>query len=271
MESFYILSMKIQVLSLSVTIGKYKKVVEDISTLAQQGRGSYVCVANVHMLAEANKDADFKKIVCNADIVTPDGMPLVWAIRLLYGVKQDRIAGMDILPALLSEAEVNQLPVYFYGGTPEMLQLTRASIQSQFPNLILAGLYSPPFRRLSSQEESNIIKEINASGARMVFVILGCPKQERWMASMKPHINACMIGVGGALPVMVGLQKRAPLWMQKSGLEWLYRLLQEPKRLFKRYLITNSIFLWLFMRKWAGQRFAVTRVPKHNKEDSSIN
>lgn len=260
--------MKIQVLSLSVTTGKYKKVVEDISTLAQQGRGSYVCVANVHMLAEANRDAHFKEIVNNADIVTPDGMPLVWAIRLLYGIKQDRIAGMDMLPALLRKAEANQLPVYFYGGTPQMLQLTRASIQSQFPSLMLAGLYSPPFRELSSQEENDIIKEINASGARMVFVILGCPKQERWMASMKPHINACMIGIGGALPVMVGLQKRAPLWMQKSGLEWLYRLLQEPKRLFKRYFVTNSIFLWLFIRKWASQGF--TRIPNRNKENSRV-
>jgi N-acetylglucosaminyldiphosphoundecaprenol N-acetyl-beta-D-mannosaminyltransferase len=262
--------MKIQVLSLSVTTGKYTKVVEDISTLAQQGRGSYVCVANVHMLAEANRDADFKEIVNNADIVTPDGMPLVWAIRLLYGIKQDRIAGMDMLPALLKKAEANQLPVYFYGGTPKMLQLTKASIESQFPDLLLAGLYSPPFRELSSQEENDIIKEINASGARMVFVILGCPKQERWMASMKPRINACMVGIGGALPVMVGLQKRAPLWMQRSGLEWLYRLLQEPKRLFKRYFVTNSIFLWLFIRKWSSQRFTATRVPNHNKEDSSI-
>lgn len=262
--------MKIQILSLSVTTGKYTKVIEDISTLAQQSRGSYVCVANVHMLAEANRNTDFKEVVCNADIVTPDGMPLVWAFRLLYGIKQDRIAGMDILPTLLKRAEANQLPVYFYGGTSEMLRLTRASVQSQFPNLMLAGLYSPPFRELSSQEESDIINEINASGARMVFVILGCPKQERWMASMKPHINACMIGIGGALPVMVGLQRRAPLWMQKSGMEWLYRLLQEPKRLFKRYLVTNSIFLWIFLKKWASQGFAPARVPNHNKEDSCI-
>ena len=256
--------MKIEVLTIPITTGQYKEVVEDISMLAQQGRGSYVCVANVHMLAEANRDADFKEIVNNADIVTPDGMPLVWAIRLLYGIKQDRIAGMDMLPALLKKAEANGLPVYFYGGTPKMLQLTRASVQSKFPDLTLAGLYSPPFRELSAQEESDIIKEINASGARMIFVILGCPKQERWMASMKPHINACMIGIGGALPVMVGLQKRAPFWMQRSGLEWLYRLLQEPKRLFKRYFVTNSIFLWLFLKKWASQGFT------HNKEDSPV-
>lgn len=262
--------MKIQILSIPVTTGKYTKVVEDISTLANQAKGSYICVANVHMLVEAYKNSDFRTIVEGADIVTPDGMPLVWALKLLHGIKQDRIAGMDILPALLENAETNGLPVYFYGGTPEMLQATQSYIQSQFPDLKLAGLYSPPFRKLSAGEESDTINKINASGARIIFVVLGCPKQERWMASMKPFINACMIGIGGALPVMIGLQKRAPLWMQKSGLEWLYRFFQEPGRLFKRYITTNSIFIWLLLKKWGQQGFSTRPIQKLNKEDSII-
>lgn len=262
--------MKIQILSLPVTTGKYAKVVDDISALAHQSKGSYICVANVHMLVEAYKDSGFKTIVDGADIVTPDGMPLVWAMKLLYGIKQDRIAGMDILPALLEKAEKTRLPVYFYGGTPEMLQSTQSYLQSQYPDLILAGSYSPPFRKLSAVEENDIIKTINTSGARMIFVVLGCPKQERWMAAMKPHINACMIGIGGALPVMVGLQKRAPVWMQKSGLEWLYRFFQEPRRLFKRYVTTNSIFIWLLLKKWAQQGFSPKPVPKPGKENSCI-
>lgn len=262
--------MKTQVLSIAVTTGKYSKVVEDISVLARQAKGSYVCVANVHMLVEAYKDPTFKTIVDDADIVTPDGMPLVWALKLLHGLKQDRIAGMDILPTLLEKAEANRLPVYFYGGTPEMLQSAKTYIQAQFPGLILAGLYSPPFRKLSTEEESDIIGKINASEARMIFVVLGCPKQERWMASMKPHIHACMVGIGGALPVMVGLQKRAPVWMQRSGLEWLYRFSQEPGRLFKRYLVTNSIFIGLLLKKWAQQGFTARPIPNPGKEDSCI-
>lgn len=262
--------MKTQILSLPVSTGKYAKVVDDISALAKQVKGSYICVANVHMLVETYKDPGFKTIVDGADIVTPDGMPLVWALKLLYGIKQDRIAGMDILPALLAKAETTGLPVYFYGGTPEMLQSTQTYIQSKYPDLILAGLYSPPFRKLTADEETDIVKKINASGARMVFVVLGCPKQERWMALMKPYINACMVGIGGALPVIVGLQKRAPLWMQKSGLEWLYRFFQEPRRLFKRYFTTNSIFIWLLLKKWAQQGFTSRPVPDSGKKNSCI-
>jgi N-acetylglucosaminyldiphosphoundecaprenol N-acetyl-beta-D-mannosaminyltransferase len=124
-----------------------------------------------------------------------------------------------------------------------------------YPNLHIRGLYSPPFRALTPEEEERTIERINSSGAKLLFVVLGCPKQEQWMASMAGRINAVMIGIGGALPVLIGMQKRAPKWMQRAGLEWLFRLLQEPRRLFKRYFVTNSVFLYLLSRELVTRTF----------------
>jgi N-acetylglucosaminyldiphosphoundecaprenol N-acetyl-beta-D-mannosaminyltransferase len=159
------------------------------------------------------------------------------------------VAGMDLLPDLMVACMDHQLSIYIYGSTPEILGATEIHLKKNYPQLSIAGLYSPPFRKLTHEEENNIVNGINASGANIVFVVLGCPKQEKWMASMKGRINSCMIGVGGALPVMVGLQKRAPVWMQNNGLEWLYRLMQEPTRLFRRYAVTNSVFIFLLLRE----------------------
>jgi len=221
---------------------------------------SYVCVANVHMCIEVKRNLDYARIVNNADLVTADGMPLVWALKLLYGIKQERVAGMDLLPKLLEVAEEKDLKVFFYGGSENMLSKTKEYISKHYPSLKYHNYLSPPFRELSLEEMDEHANIINFSGANLVFVALGCPKQEKWMAAMKGKVNACMVGIGGALPVMIGMQKRAPLWMQKFGLEWLFRLAQEPKRLFKRYLITNSLFLrYLFIE------FFKTRILKSHK------
>jgi N-acetylglucosaminyldiphosphoundecaprenol N-acetyl-beta-D-mannosaminyltransferase len=133
-------------------------------------------------------------------------------------------------------------------------QTLKAFCENHYPVLKLVGLYSPPFRALTKEEE--VILNINASGAGFVFVALGCPKQEKWMAAMKGRINACMVGIGGALPVMIGMQKRAPVWMQKASLEWLYRLIQEPQRLFKRYAVTNTMFIVLLFTQWLKLKFS---------------
>ncbi|HSK11804.1 MAG TPA: WecB/TagA/CpsF family glycosyltransferase [Phnomibacter sp.] len=216
-------------------------------------RSAYVCVANVHMTIEAHSDQAFANIVNNAHAVTPDGMPLVVALRILYGVVQERVTGMDLLPDLLRVAEKENFTVFFYGGTESMLKITEQHLATNYPGITEKHFYSPPFRSLSSSEEQEDILRINSTGANIVFVALGCPKQEKWMASMMGRINACMIGIGGALPVMIGLQKRAPLWMQKGGLEWFYRFMQEPGRLFKRYAITNARFCWLLSKAWLKQ------------------
>jgi len=232
-----------------VSIGDYKQFVEKIVSTGLLGNSDYVCVGNVHMLVEASKNKEFGLIVHNAGLITPDGMPLIWSLKLLHGIRQSRVAGMELLPDLLKSATMHQLPVYFYGADEKMLNTTRDHIKSHFGGLIVAGMYSPHFRSLSVEEEVEVVKKINESGARLVFVILGCPKQEKWMASMKGRIHAVMIGIGGALPVMIGMQKRAPRWMQQAGLEWSFRLLQEPRRLFKRYVITNSMFLLILFRE----------------------
>jgi N-acetylglucosaminyldiphosphoundecaprenol N-acetyl-beta-D-mannosaminyltransferase len=231
--------------SLQISVGPYHAFVDNILDLAVARESSYVCVANVHMLVEAQLSVEYRKMITEADIVTPDGMPLTKSLRLLNGVRQERVAGMDLLPDLLSRAQDAQLKVFFYGGQKSMLQKTELFIRENYPEMQIAGLYSPPFRPLSDGEMDEVADLITESGAHLVFVVLGCPKQEKWMSEMKGRIPAVMIGVGGALPVLIGDLKRAPRWMQRNSLEWLYRLVQEPKRLFKRYLVTNTIYVYL--------------------------
>lgn len=245
---------KKKLLSLYISTGSYKQFVKTIAEKAMCETG-YACVANVHMLIEAHKRSSFAEIVNNAAIVTPDGKPLTWMLRSIYGLRQQRVAGMDLLPDLLAEAEASSLPVFFYGGSEATLKKAESYVSQEFPSLNIAGMYSPPFRPLSFKEENLVADKINNSGARLVFVVLGCPKQEQWMASMTSRVNAFMVGIGGALPVLIGMQKRAPRWMQSSGMEWLYRLLQEPQRLFKRYAITNSLFLFLFFKAYLRKKF----------------
>ncbi len=241
--------MKKRLISIDITIKPYKDFIKDSTALALKRKSTYTCVANVHMLIEAYNSRDFAEVVNNADMVTPDGMPLAKGLQQLYGIKQDRVAGMDLLPDLLKEAEEKKVKVVFYGGTQLTLDKTKEFCDVNYPNLDIVGLISPPFRALSEEEEEGYAQLINESKAGFVFVALGCPKQEKWMASMKNKIDACMIGIGGALPVMVGLQNRAPVWMQKTSTEWLYRLFQEPKRLFKRYAYTNTLFVYLMLKE----------------------
>lgn len=239
--------MKKKIITLFISTGNYSSFIERIIELSIKKTSSYICVANVHMTIEAFKDINYSKIVNNANLITPDGMPIAKAIALLYKIKQDRVAGMDLLPDLLKMAEKENLGIFFYGSTNETLQKTKAFVEKVYPTINNHSYYSPPFRLLTPEEEVSVIKRINDSGSHLIFIALGCPKQEKWMASMKGKINACMIGIGGALPVMIGDQKRAPIWMQKLSLEWVYRLIQEPRRLFKRYLITNNLFIYLII------------------------
>src|SRR6201991_424175 len=241
--------MQKELISIKLNTGAYKNFVKEVVEMSES-RSGYTCVANVHMLVEAYTNPSFARIVNDASLITPDGMPLTWGLKLLHGVNQDRVAGMDLLPDILREAEEKHIPVYFYGGAEKMLGAIREMLPVKHPRLKIAGMFSPPFRELSAAEMEMTAQFINNSGARIVLVILGCPKQEKWMAMMKNKINATMVGVGGALPVMLGMQKRAPRWMQRAGLEWLFRLLQEPRRLFRRYAVTNSIFLLLLCREF---------------------
>ena len=247
-----------------LSVGEYSSFIADMIHLAKQRSSANVCIANVHMFIEAYLDHSFSNIINNADIITPDGKPLTWGMRILYGIRQERVAGSDILPELLQECEKQNLSVFFYGGSQSLLIETSKFLKIQHPGLKVAGFYSPPFRELTEEENSEIIKRINDAAPNIVVVVLGCPKQEKWSAYMKGKINSLMIGFGGALPLLVGTQKRAPLWMQHSGLEWLYRLSIEPRRLFKRYAVTNTLFVYIVLKEFLRMKI-LRNTARYNK------
>lgn len=240
---------KNRLISIDISFGTYNRFTEKIVELAKTRRSSFVCVANVHMAMEAWRSIDFATVVNKADIVTPDGMPLVKSLNFLYGLEQERVAGMKLMPDLIAEAELRKLSIFFYGSTDDVLDKIIRRINSEHPDSNIVGTYSPPFRVLTEEEERALVEKINNSGANIVMVALGCPKQELWMARNKGKINAVMIGLGGAFPVYAGIQSRAPEWMQSYSLEWLYRLRQEPRRLFVRYFVTNTLFMVLLAKE----------------------
>lgn len=217
----------------------------------------YVCICNVHSVVTTTQDVEFKIAVNNADMATPDGAPIAWALRRLGHPSQERINGPDLMAKYLAEAERLDHKVFFYGSTDATLARLRVALARKFPLLRVAGMYSPPFRPLSLEEDEQIIELINGSGANVVFVGLGCPKQEKWMADHRGRIRAVMIGVGAAFDYHAGVIKRAPLWWQQNGLEWLYRLGSEPRRLFKRYLVTNTLFVVGFLRQILAAKLLV--------------
>ncbi|MDD5053079.1 MAG: WecB/TagA/CpsF family glycosyltransferase [Sulfuricurvum sp.] len=240
--------MRKKIIDVLINIGKYEKFITNLFRLSQQSLSSYVCICNVHMVIEAYQNDEFCKVVNQADIVTPDGMPIAKSIKWLYEIEQDRVSGMDLMPDLIQKCAENNMSIFLYGSTDKILKkiIDKASIE--FQNLKIES-HSPPFRELNIDEKQDIINKINKFDPDFVFVALGCPKQEKWMAEHKGKINSCMIGLGGAFEVYAEVKDRAPKWMQDYSLEWLYRLLQDPKRLFKRYFITNNMFIWLFIKQ----------------------
>lgn len=231
------------VLRQPISTGSLESMSETIVKWARAGESRYVCVANVHMVMEAERSPAFADVLDRADLVTPDGMPLVWMMRVSGARTQARVAGYDLLIALLDKASSEDLPVYFLGSSPETLAAVIARARQSYPDLTIAGATSPPFRALSDEEEREQREAIVSSGARLVLVALGCPKQEQWMATRRGLIPAVMVGLGGAFPVFAGHQGRAPAWMRHAGLEWTYRLALEPGRLWRRYLTTNVPFV----------------------------
>lgn len=209
----------------------------------------FVVLANVHVVVTATQEADFGRTVTAADLATPDGAPVAWMLRRLGHADQERVSGPDLMWALLSRCASEGLPVYLYGSTPETLAALQARAAQAFPGLQVAGAESPPFRALKPEEDEAAVQRINASGAGLVFVGLGCPKQEHWMLAHRGRINAVMLGVGAAFDFHAGTVSRAPLWMREHGLEWLHRLASEPRRLWKRYLVTNTLFILLSARQ----------------------
>lgn len=220
---------------------------ETISRLlhwARKNESRYVTICNAHVVVTASRDSAYHAVIESADMATPDGAPVAWMLRRQGFFGQQRINGPDLTWALARSCEAEGVSIFFYGSTTETLDKLRQRLLRAFPALRVAGMESPPFRQLSAEEDAAAVERINASGAGIVFVGLGCPKQERWMAEHKGRVQAVMIGVGAAFDFHAGTVSRAPAWMRNNGLEWLHRLASEPRRLWKRYLVTNTLFVF---------------------------
>lgn len=242
------------IVSLLVDVCDYDSAAEAIIEMARSGRGGYVCAASVHMTMEAFDDPKYAAIVNAADLVVPDGRPLSWMQRLSGESDAAQVRGPSLMPILMQRAAAEKLKVGFYGGQRAVLDALRSRASVEIPRLNIAFDHSPPFRGLSDKELAEITEQINKSGVQILFVGLGCPKQERWMAGNRGKINAVMIGVGAAFDFYAGSAAEAPSWMRRFGLEWLFRLAAEPRRLWRRYLVHNPRFIFKAVRQLIGSR-----------------
>ncbi len=234
----------------------YEQACDRIQTLSQTRQSSYIVAANVHVVMMAYWHSEYREILGKAALVTPDGMPLVMGMRWLGARRQPRVYGPDLMLAWCDRAAKTNLSVYLYGSTPKTLQRLSEKLHGTFPNLRIAGTHSPPFRALTAEEEAADIARIQRSGASVVFVGLGCPKQEEWMYRQLGKLNAVMIGVGAAFQFHSGEIAQAPRWMMRLSLEWCFRLAKEPRRLWSRYLLTNAAFVCLFAQQIASHHLS---------------
>ncbi len=237
-ETYDILGVYTAVTNMSETLSFLTDNLEEL-------RGDYICVSNVHTTVMAHENESYKKIQNEAAMVLPDGKPLSVLERKKGGFQRaEKVSGPDLMPELFKMSEEMGYKHFFYGSTERTLELLKDNLQQKYPKLQIVGMYAPPFRQLTDKEDEEVIQRINEEKPDFLWVGLGAPKQEVWMASHKNKISAVMIGVGAGFDFHAGVVKRAPVWMQRSGLEWLYRLFQDPKRLWKRYVVTNSKFIW---------------------------
>ena len=225
-----------------------------VATWADEGRGRVVCAANVHMVMEAWDDPGFARALAGADLVVCDGRPLVWYCRAAGFGAARQARGLDVMLAACSEAERSGIRVGLYGGTSDALQLVRRRLSEAYPELDIAYSYSPPFRELTSAEDDAVTAAIEEEGVQVLFVALGCPKQERWMLAHRDRVAAVMLGVGAAVDFVAGSVPSAPRWMQVAGLEWAFRLAHEPRRLWRRYARSNLRFVLLAARTLLSNR-----------------
>ncbi len=244
-----------RVLGMRVDRTSYQEAARKALDWALAGESRYLCAASVNNVMEAHDSADFMRVMNEADLVTPDGMPLVWGMRLLGASGATRVYGPDLTPVVLGEAERAGVPVGFYGATAPVLARLEARLRRRFPKLNAPYWYAPPFRPLSPSEDEEVVRQLRRAGVRILFVGLGTPKQERWMAAHRGRVPAVMLGVGAAFDFLAGVKPQAPGWMQNHGLEWMFRLACEPRRLWRRYLKHNPRFAALFAAQWLEQRF----------------
>jgi len=239
------------ILGMRVHATTYADAVSRIAAWALARESRYVCEAPVHMVMESYDCAQYRDVINGADLVTPGGMPIVWMMRSLGVVGQPRVYGPTMMLRVCEYAARTGLKVGLYGGTLSSLAALLRVLEKKYPGINVVYSCAPPFRRLTPVEDERVRQDIEESGAQILFVGLGCPKQERWMAEHKPGIRAVMLGVGAAFDFISETKPQAPPWMQNMGMEWLFRLCSEPRRLWFRYLWHNPRFAALAMTQVA--------------------
>ncbi len=248
-----------EILGIPLAVSDYEQVMDWMdATIAGDGRG-YLTAAAVNLVMSAHEDPAVRAAVLGATLAVPDGQPLVWALHALGHARATRVYGPDLMALYCARAAAagsEGAPIYLYGGRDQgALELLERRLHERFPGLQIAGGHSPPFRTLTPAEEEEVIAEIDGSGATVVWVGIGQPKQELWMARMRPRLSApLLVGVGAAFDFHAGLVPQAPPWMQRNGLEWTYRLYREPRRLWRRYARYNPRFVAGFARQYLRER-----------------
>ncbi|MBV8568898.1 MAG: WecB/TagA/CpsF family glycosyltransferase [Methylobacteriaceae bacterium] len=250
------------VLGIPVDVLSWSEAVDRIFGWALRRESKTVCLCNVDSVVTARRNRAHADAINSADLVAPDGAPVAWSLRKKGHVDQERIGGPDLMWTCCLEASKAGTEMFLYGGTSTTLQSLAQKLRTEFRGINIVGAFSPPFRDLSTAEDAAIVDLINGSGARIVWVALGCPKQEAWMRAHRGRVNAVMVGVGAAFDFHAGVVKRAPLWMRRNGLEWLHRLLKDPRRLAARYFVGNSIFLIAVLLDLVRRRSGPTRLQR---------
>ena len=245
------------VLGVPVDILSWTDALDCIFAWARRRESRAVCICNVHSIVTARENPAHAHALKSADMATPDGAPVAWMLRKKGHSHQERISGPDLMWACCRRASEAGIEMFLYGGTLTTLRTLEHRLRKDFPGINIVGTFSPPFRALSAEEDAAIVEMINQSGARIIWVGLGCPKQEAWMHAHQGHVNGVMVGVGAAFDFHAGIVKRAPLWMQRHYLEWLHRLLQDPRRLATRYIVGNSIFMMAVLLDFLSPRSQV--------------
>lgn len=215
-----------------------------IKNAVKELKGQYICFSNVHTTVMAHDNPDYRAIQNGSAYTFPDGSPIARQQKRLGYMNAERVSGPDFMNAMFRGTMDGKISHYFYGSTEETIEKLRKGLEKNYPGIYIKGMYSPPFRDLTPEEDAQTVQMLNDSGADIIWIGLGAPKQEKWMAAHKDKVNALMIGVGAGSNFYAGTVKRAPKWVQKAGMEWLYRLLQDPKRLWKRYFVTNIKYIW---------------------------
>jgi len=242
------------VLGIPVDLIDWDTAIDRICSWAEAHEPRYVSICDAHSIVRASRDAAHGRHIRAADMVTPDGWPVAWMLRRTADPGQQRINGPDLMGRLLDAAEDRGLGIYLYGTTDATLDRLCAALARSHPRLRIVGRHSPPFRPLTPQEDAADIAHINASGAHLVMTGLGCPKEDRWMFEHRPAVRAVTLGIGAGIDFHAGTVSRAPQWMRDHGLEWFYRLAQEPRRLWRRYLVHNTLFVWGALGQFARHR-----------------